>query len=99
MENYAIETAAREDVFQLVKKVYNNINTTEAGLDPESKRLLELTYKGSIQSGLGLPEGPVRDKYKALRTRISDLETQFSTTMNEEKGGIWFTRAELAGVP
>jgi metallopeptidase MepB len=94
-----IEAGMREDVFKLVDHVYSNLNSTEKGLDLEDTRLVTKDRKSYIASGLGLPAGEKREQYKALMSKISDLEIQFNRNLNEENGSIWLTRQELAGVP
>ncbi|MCJ1277832.1 hypothetical protein MMC21_005646 [Puttea exsequens] len=95
MDEFAIESSMREDVYGLVKA------TLEKGekLDPESERLLEKANKDYIRNGLGLPAGPKRDRFKEIKKRLSQLSIVFSKNLNEEVGGIWFTEEELAGVP
>lgn len=97
MDQFAIDSAMREDVFKLVDAAYQKRESL--GLDPESLRLLEKERKGYIQYGLGLPAGPKRDRFKAIKKRLSELSTDFSKNLNEEDGGLWFTPEELEGVP
>jgi metallopeptidase MepB len=99
MTECGIEISMREDIFKLVDSVFSKRDTSEKDLDPESRRLLEKTRQGYIWSGLGLPAGPQRDKYKELSNRISSLEIDYNRNMNEENGGIWLTSVELAGIP
>lgn len=100
MDEFVIEAGMREDIFVRTRKVYEDvIQNKRDGLDPESTRLLEKEYLGFIRNGLGLPPGEKRDRYKAIRMRLSELSTQFAKNLNEENGGLWFTREELAGVP
>ncbi|KAL2164928.1 hypothetical protein VTH06DRAFT_224 [Thermothelomyces fergusii] len=71
-----------------------------AGLDDvESARLLERERKSYIRNGLGLPEGPKRDRFKEIKKRLSQIQIEFQKNLNEENGGIWFTAEELDGVP
>ncbi|KAK3324019.1 peptidase family M3-domain-containing protein [Cercophora scortea] len=71
-----------------------------AGLEnAESARLLEKERKNYIRNGLGLPEGPQRDRFKEIKMRLSQIQIAFQKNLNEENGGIWFTEKELAGVP
>ncbi|KAI9930219.1 hypothetical protein ASPWEDRAFT_147909 [Aspergillus wentii DTO 134E9] len=95
MDDFFIEAAMREDLFQLVDAVLKKNET----LDPESRRLLEKEHKDYIRNGLGLPAGPKRDRFKEIKKRLSQIGIEFQKTLNEVKGGIWFTRQELDGVP
>jgi metallopeptidase MepB len=72
----------------------------ELGLDSaESARFLDKERKSYIRNGLGLPAGPKRDRFKEIKKRLSTIQIQFTKNLNEEKGGIWFTKEELDGVP
>ncbi|KAK4934768.1 metalloendopeptidase [Elasticomyces elasticus] len=95
MDDFGIEAAMREDVFQLVDAALKR----DEKLDPESQRLLEKEHKGFVRNGLNIPAGPKRDRFKEIKKRLSQLGIAFSKNLNEEKGGIWFTAAELEGVP
>ena len=99
MDDFAIETNMREDVFQLVDGVFQRQKTAEPDLDPESLRFLEKERKGYIKNGLGLPAGPQRDRFKEIKKRLSELTIQFTKNLNEENGGVWFSPSELDGVP
>jgi metallopeptidase MepB len=71
-----------------------------AGLDDvESARLLEKERKSYIRNGLGLPEGEKRDRFKAIKKRLSEIQIAFQKNLNEENNGIWFSPEELDGVP
>ncbi|KAK8127777.1 peptidase family M3 [Apiospora sp. TS-2023a] len=98
MDDFAIECNMRDDVFQLVDAVFKNIKS-ESNLDSESLRLLEKEHKNYIKNGLGLPKGPQRDRFKEIKKRLSQISIQFQKNLNEENGGVWFTKEELDGVP
>lgn len=95
MDDFSIESSMREDVYKLVEAAYQK----HEKLDAESQRLLEKTHKDYIRNGLGIPEGPKRDRYKDIKKRLSQLCIVFSKNLNEEVGGIWFDPEELEGVP
>lgn len=65
----------------------------------ESARLLEKERKSYIKNGLGLPEGPKRDRFKEIKKRLSQIQIAFQKNLNEENGSLWFTKEELDGVP
>lgn len=98
MDDFAIECNMRDDVFQLVDAVFKNIKS-ESNLDSESLRLLEKEHKNYIKNGLGLPKGPQRDRFKEIKKRLSQISIQFQKNLNEENGGVWFSKEELDGVP
>lgn len=95
MDDFGIESAMREDLFQLVDAVKRK----EEKLDPESQRLLEKEHKGYIRYGLGVPAGPKRDRFKEIKKRLSEIAIKFQKALNEENGGLWLTAKELEGVP
>jgi len=95
MDDYSIEASMREDVFKLVDAALNRGDK----LDPESQRLLEKEHKSYVKNGLNIPAGPKRDRFKEIKKRLSELGIVFSKNLNEEKGGLWFTKEELNGVP
>ncbi|EMC93474.1 hypothetical protein BAUCODRAFT_242737 [Baudoinia panamericana UAMH 10762] len=98
MDDFSIEASMREDIFQLVDSVFKK-QKDDQKLDAESRRLLEKDHKGYIRMGLGIPAGPKRDRFKAIKKRLSELSITFQKNLNEEQGGLWFTPQELDGVP
>ncbi|KAI1450493.1 Metalloprotease [Annulohypoxylon stygium] len=99
MDEFSIECNMREDVFKLVDAAFQAQKSKEPDLDAEGLRLLEKERKGYIRNGLGLPQGPQRDRFKEIKMRLSQIAIQFQKNLNEENGGIWFTKEELDGVP
>jgi metallopeptidase MepB len=95
LDDFGIESSMREDVFNLVDAVMKK----NEQLDPESQRLLEKDHKSFIRNGLNIPAGEKRDRFKAIKQRLSTISIQFSKNLNEENGGLWFTPEELHGVP
>jgi metallopeptidase MepB len=95
MDDAYIEASMREDVFKLVDAALKKGDK----LDDESQRLLEKEHKGFVRNGLNIPAGPKRDRFKEIKKRLSELAIAFSKNLNEEKGGLWFTKAELDGLP
>lgn len=95
LDDFAIESSMREDVYSLVDAALNKGEK----LDPESQRLLEKERKGFIRMGLGIPAGPERDRFKEIKKRLSQISIMFQKNLNEEDGGIWFSKEELNGVP
>ncbi|OTA59173.1 peptidase family M3 [Hypoxylon sp. EC38] len=99
MDEFSIECNMREDVFKLVDAAFGSQKSREPDLDAESLRLLEKERKNYIRNGLGLPQGPKRDRFKEIKKRLSQISIQFQKNLNEENGGLWFTKEELDGVP
>ena len=98
MDDFAIESSMREDIFALVDEVFKK-QKDDQSLDSESRRLLEKDHKSYVRMGLGIPAGPDRDRFKAIKKRLSDLSITFQKNLNEEQGGLWFGKKELEGVP
>merc|ERR1711977_328002 len=98
MDDFAIEASMREDIFKLVDATFKK-QKDDPSLDNESRRLLEKDHKGYIRMGLGIPAGEQRDRFKAIKKRLSELSITFQKNLNEEQGGLWFTPQELDGVP
>lgn len=94
-DDFSIESSMREDVFKRVEAALQK----DEKLDPESRRLLEKEYKNYIRNGLGIDEGPRRDRFKEIKKRLSELSITFQKNLIDENGGIWFTKEELDGVP
>ncbi|KAJ4291774.1 metalloendopeptidase [Kalmusia sp. IMI 367209] len=95
LDDFGIESSMREDVFKLVDAVLKK----KESLEPESQRLLEKDHKSYIRNGLSIPAGPKRDRFKEIKQRLSSISIEFQKNLNEEQGGIWFTKEELDGVP
>ena len=73
LDDFAIETAMREDLFALVDAVLNK----GENIDHESLHYLQKVHKEFIRNGLKLPVGPKRDRFKEIKTRLSQLTTEF----------------------
>ncbi|RKF79802.1 Saccharolysin [Golovinomyces cichoracearum] len=101
MDEFGIEAAMREDVFKLVDAAYKASKANESNeiLNPESLRLLDKERRNFIRNGLGIEKGEKRDRFKDIKKRLSQLQIEFQKNLNEENGGIWFSKDELDGVP
>lgn len=100
MDEFQIEASMREDVFKLVDAAWKKAQEGEGPeLDGESMRLLEKERKSYIRNGLGIEKGPKRNRFKEIKKRLSLIRIEFQKNLNEENGGIWFTKKELEGVP
>ena len=82
MDEFGIEAAMREDIFQLVDAAFKK----GGKLDTESQRFLEKERKGYIQYGLGIPAGKDRDRFKDIKKRLSQIQIEFQKNLNEENG-------------
>ena len=94
---FYVESAMHEDLFRLVDAVV----TRNESLDRESHHFLAKKHKEFIQNGLKLSSGPKRDRFKEVRTRLSQLADDFHQNLAKanDESGVWFNRQELDGVP
>lgn len=103
-ETVAPELAAHNDAIYLNPKLFARVKYVHdhppAGLDPESKRLLAVTYQQFILAGAGLKAADAT-KLKALNQRISVLQTAFQQKLiaGTAKGALVVDSADaLAGL-
>lgn len=97
LSDYDIETSMREDVFLLVKNIYEK-QKDDATLDEESRLLIEKEYNASMRMGLNLA-APARKRFQEIQKRLPELYIAFGNNLSEERGGLWLTPEELNGVP
>ena len=101
----APERAAYEDAIHLNKKLFDRVAAVfrqreSLKLDPESLRLVEVTYDEFVHSGAKLSEAD-KERLKKLNEKISTLSNEFSTQLlAATTNGAYSTsdRAALAGV-
>ena len=101
----APKLAAHNDAIQLNGKLFARLqalydNREKAGMDAESKYLLERYYKDFIRAGAKLSE-PEKTKLKAMNAELATLQTKFSQFVLKEKNAASVTvnnRADLAGM-
>jgi peptidyl-dipeptidase Dcp len=87
-----------ETLFGRVKAIHDQ--KENMGLDAESLRLVEETYKDFVHAGAQLPPEQ-KEQLKAMNTELSELETRFSqNVLNEvnDSAVVVDTLEELAGM-
>jgi len=96
MSAFHVEMAMRKDTFDKVCE----FRRSEAfeGLSAERKRFVEKVMVDGKRNGLHLDEAK-RDQVKAIKTKMSELATEFSSNLNEDTTSLLFSEDELAGVP
>ncbi len=67
-------------LFDRVKAVYSE--RMKSGLDPESVKLVENTYKDFVSAGANL-SGDDKEKLKEINKNLASLSTKFSQTLRE----------------
>lgn len=86
-------------LFQRIKKLYDQRD--QLGLDPESKYLIERTYKDFVRAGAKLSDSD-KTKLKQMNAEIAELQTKFSQNVLDEKNAssvVVRDKAKLAGLP
>jgi len=87
-----------EQLFARVKAVYDTRDSM--GLDPESLRLVEETYKDFVLSGAQL-DAEQKDRLKAINAELAELETRFDQNVLAEVNDsavVVDSSEELAGL-
>ncbi|KAJ3940808.1 uncharacterized protein N0V96_008680 [Colletotrichum fioriniae] len=99
MRLWSASTAERlrmKGVYELVDAVRER---DEKGLGDEERRIVKdlwLDYRGA---GHGVLDGEGIRVYLERRERIEELKRAFRKNLYKGGGGLWFTEAELEGVP
>ncbi|KAH8664640.1 metallopeptidase MepB [Xylariales sp. PMI_506] len=93
-EDFAAASAVREDVYKLISAVKDK----NEDIDRESKHLLEKMHQHYGRRGLAIPDGPDRARFRQIRSRISELESEFYENLTKKEGELWLSEGELAGV-
>ncbi len=85
---FSSKISQNEKLFQRIKTVYENSQTTP--LEADKQRVLELTYKGFEMNGAELsPEK--KERYAAIDKELSTLYTKFSNNvLHDEEGYITY---------
>ena len=100
----APKLAAHEDAIHLDKKLFERVaavyrTRATLGLDAESLRLVEFTYREFVHSGANLPELD-KARLKTLNAEASTLSNDFSTKLLEATQAAAFstsTKSDLDG--
>ena len=85
-------------LFARVKAIYDA--RASMTMTPEDAMLLDVTYQNFVHAG-ALLDGPQKEQLKAMNTRLSTLETDFSqklTAATTANSPVFDTKAELAGL-
>ncbi|KAM6508681.1 hypothetical protein FSOLCH5_011678 [Fusarium solani] len=93
------EGLMRRDVASLVKAVYEKHQSGEEALDDESAYMLFKTHRAYQNTGAGIQDEALREKYMEAVEERNQVLVAARKTISESDDGIYFTRDELAGVP
>ena len=94
---YLVAVASRRDLYQAVKAWQARAGRAEH-LDAEQGRLLELTLRDFRRNGLALKEAE-RQRLVDIRSRLTELSTEFERNLDENQDAIEVSQEELAGLP
>jgi thimet oligopeptidase len=94
---FLVKIASRRDLYKAVKGWLAAAGAHEV-LDFQQKRLLELTLRDFRRNGLELADDKLA-RLVVLRTRLTELATQFQQHLNENSDSIEATDKELEGLP
>ena len=94
---YLVELMARRDVYAALDGYAKTAGAKEK-LDPEQRRLMDLTLRDFRRNGLSLPEEQQK-KLVAIQQRLVELQSQFGLNLNSNTSHIVVTEAELQGLP
>ncbi|MDD4136849.1 MAG: peptidase, partial [Methanoregula sp.] len=79
------------------RDLYNAIRD-QVPRNPGEQRLLTMTLRDFVRNGLALPDDQLA-QVREMKTRLSRLEIQFSSNLNNDSTTLEFSADELAGVP
>ncbi|KAF5970475.1 hypothetical protein FBULB1_9672 [Fusarium bulbicola] len=95
-----VKILMRHDIASLVGAVYEREKTAPGGeLDGQDRHLLTQMYGEYLRSGSFLRGDKEREELRAALEAIDQVRSAAQAAFTEEEGGIWFDRADLAGVP
>jgi thimet oligopeptidase len=94
MGAYGVALSLREDLYQQFERAAAKGET----LDPADRNLLDKTVKSFRENGLALAPA-LREKLKAMQTRIGDLQSEFSRNIDEKKDSLIVGDDGIKGLP
>ncbi|KAF5237750.1 hypothetical protein FANTH_10625 [Fusarium anthophilum] len=95
-----VKILIRHDIASLVGAIYDREMTAADGdLDGQDRHLLTQMHGEYLRSGSFLQGEKEREELRAVMEEIDQVRSAAQAAFTEEKGGIWFDRADLAGVP
>ncbi|KAF5978683.1 hypothetical protein FCOIX_5729 [Fusarium coicis] len=95
-----VKILMRHDIASLVGAIYEREKTAPDGyLDGQDRHLLTRMHGEYLRSGSFLRGGKEREELQAALDEIDQVRSAAQAAFTEEEGGIWFDRADLAGVP
>jgi len=87
---FMVSVYSRRDLYDTIR--------SQTPRNADEARLLTLTLRQFMKNGLALPDDRL-ENVRAMKTRLTRLETQFSTNLNNDNTTLEFTAEDLTGVP
>ena len=94
---YFVNVGARKDLYLAMKGYQEHAGKTDA-LDAIDQRLIMLTMRDFRRNGLELSDQD-RAKLVQIRSRLAELQTKYSSNLDNDTTSGEYTKAELAGMP
>jgi thimet oligopeptidase len=91
---YAARIASRKDLYLAVKAWQGRGEQ----VGPQDRRLVELMMRDFHRAGVDLSDEQ-REKLVSLRSRLAELQTRFSSNLDEDTSSVEMAREELDGMP
>ncbi|KAG4289894.1 hypothetical protein FPRO06_04716 [Fusarium proliferatum] len=95
-----VKILMRPDIASLVGAIYEREKTAPDGnLDGQDRHLLTRMHGEYVRSGSLLRGDKERKELQTALEEIDRVRSAAQAAFTEDEGGIWFDRADLAGVP
>jgi thimet oligopeptidase len=91
---YGARIASRKDLYLAVKSWQDRGEQ----VGPQDRRLVELMMRDFHRAGVDLVDEQ-REKLVSLRSRLAELQTRFSSNLDEDTTSVEMTAEELDGMP
>lgn len=91
------ETYLNEEFFKLVDTVFQKQKDDQT-LNAESRKLLAGIRGDFIDSGVNLPAGKKRDRFRGEDQKLAKLANDFENAITADQTALWFTVEELNGI-
>jgi len=91
---YGARIASRKDLYLAVKAWQSKAEQ----VGPQDRRLVELMMRDFHRAGVDLSDEQ-REKLVSLRSRLAELQTRFSSNLDEDTTSVEMSAEELDGMP
>jgi peptidyl-dipeptidase Dcp len=96
LSEFSSKISQNKALFERVAQVYEQRNE----LNPEQRRVVELSYQNFISAGVQLDEAK-QNRYADINKQLAELRTSFANNVlhDEENYVTFFDESQLAGLP